>query len=115
MTNHVESDHVWSFRQVLQLTANNGKYVQKPLKQGVGLVPLPPPKKSEPYGIKPPEWGNYELSIPYRNDETLDKTVHDLLTEISQEAEMRNCLIQVDAWEEALNGGARDLAAVGEP
>lgn len=65
--------------------------------------------------MKPPEWANYELSIPYRNDETLDKTVHDLLTEISQEAEMRNCLIQVDAWEEALNGGARDLAAVGEP
>jgi hypothetical protein len=50
--------------------------------------------------MKPLESGNYVLSIPYRNDEALDKTVHDLLTEISQEAEMRNCFIEVDAWEE---------------
>ncbi len=54
----------------------------------------------EPYGMKLLESGNYALSIPYRNDEALDKTVHDLLTEISQEAEMRNCFIEADAWEE---------------
>ncbi|WP_251029677.1 recombinase family protein [Pseudomonas fluorescens] len=52
-----------------------------------------------PYGMKPLESGNYALSIPCRNDEALDKTVHDLLTEISQEAEMRNCFIEADAWE----------------
>ena len=61
---------------------------------------MPPQKKPEPYGMKPLESGNYALSIPYRNDEALDKTVHDLLTEISQEAEMRNCFIEADAWEE---------------
>lgn len=54
----------------------------------------------EPYGMKPLESGNYLLSIRYRNDEALDKTVHDLLTEISQEAEMRNCFIEADAWED---------------
>nr|WP_232471155.1 hypothetical protein [Pseudomonas aeruginosa] len=36
--------------------------------------------------------GHYELTIPYRSDDELDKSVHDLLTEISQEADMRNCL-----------------------
>ncbi|ESW38347.1 hypothetical protein O164_18830, partial [Pseudomonas taiwanensis SJ9] len=41
-----------------------------------------------------------ELAISYRSDDELDKTVHDLLTEISQEADMRNCFIEADAWEE---------------
>ena len=44
--------------------------------------------------------GHYELAISYRSDDELDKTVHDLLTEISQEADMRNCFIEADAWEE---------------
>jgi hypothetical protein len=42
--------------------------------------------------MKPQESGNYALSVPHRNDEALDKTVHDLLTEINQESEMRYCL-----------------------
>ncbi|WP_245578187.1 hypothetical protein [Marinobacterium litorale] len=46
-----------------------------------------------------PEAGHYELTIPYRSDTELDKTVYDLLTEISQEAYMRNCFIEADAWE----------------
>lgn len=54
----------------------------------------------EPYGMKRLETGHYELAIPYRSDDELDKTVHDLLTEISQEAEMRNCFIEANAWEE---------------
>jgi hypothetical protein len=54
----------------------------------------------EPYGMKRLETGHYELTIPYRSDDELDKTVHDLLTEISQEADMRNCFIEADAWEE---------------
>ncbi|RUI13570.1 transposase [Pseudomonas aeruginosa] len=52
------------------------------------------------YGVKRLEAGYYELSIPYRSDDELDKTVHDLLTEISQEADMRNCFAEMDAWEE---------------
>lgn len=52
------------------------------------------------YGVKRLETGHYELSIPYRSDDELDKTVHDLLTEISQEADMRNCFAEMDAWEE---------------
>ncbi|MCY1522897.1 hypothetical protein D9M68_577760 [compost metagenome] len=51
------------------------------------------------YGMKRLEAGHYELSIPYRSDNELDKTVHDLLTEISQEADMRNCFVEMDAWE----------------
>nr|CAB65714.1 resolvase [Xanthomonas campestris] len=54
----------------------------------------------EPYGMKRLETGHYELTIPHRSDDELDKTVHDLLTEISQEADMRNCFIEADAWEE---------------
>nr|WP_124305197.1 hypothetical protein [Pseudomonas chlororaphis] len=54
----------------------------------------------EPYGMKRLENGHYELAIPYRSDDELDKTVHDLLTEISQEADMRNCFVEMDAWEE---------------
>ncbi|PXX58929.1 hypothetical protein SAMN05660489_04787 [Pseudomonas sp. LAMO17WK12:I10] len=54
----------------------------------------------EPLGVKRLESGNYELTVPYQSDEELDKAVHDLLSEISQEAEMRNCFIGADAWEE---------------
>lgn len=53
----------------------------------------------EPYGMKRLETGHYELAIPYRSDDELDKSVHDLLTEISQEAEMRNCFIEANARE----------------
>ncbi|MCY1290409.1 hypothetical protein D9M69_406320 [compost metagenome] len=54
----------------------------------------------EPYGMKRLESGLYELAIPYQSDDGLDKTVHDLLTEVSQEADMRNCFVEMDAWEE---------------
>jgi DNA invertase Pin-like site-specific DNA recombinase len=54
----------------------------------------------EPLGVKRLESGNYELTVPYQSDDELDKTVHELLGEISQEAEMRNCYIEADAWEE---------------
>ncbi|MGP5760870.1 hypothetical protein [Pseudomonas aeruginosa] len=50
--------------------------------------------------MKQLESGNYELAIPYRSDDELDKAVHDLLTEISQEADMRSCFVEMDAWEE---------------
>lgn len=54
----------------------------------------------EPYGMKVLESDHYAVSIPYRNDDALDRAVHDLLTEISQEADMRHCFIEVDVWEE---------------
>ena len=54
----------------------------------------------EPYGMKRLDAGHYELTIPYRSDDELDKSVHDLLTEISQEADMRNCFVEMGAWEE---------------
>ncbi|WP_081997829.1 transposase [Pseudomonas sp. 11/12A] len=54
----------------------------------------------EPYCVKRLEAGHYELTIPYRSDDELDETGHDLLTEISQEADMRNCFIEADAREE---------------
>jgi hypothetical protein len=53
----------------------------------------------EPCGMKPLESGTYAPSIPYRNNGALDKAVYNLLTEISQEAEMRNCFIEADYLE----------------
>ncbi len=54
----------------------------------------------EPNGMKRLKSGNNELAIPYQNDEVLNKVLYDLLTEISQEADMRNCFIEADAWKE---------------
>ena len=75
---------------------NNSKFVRgrKRAKENIERYCL------EPYGMKRLESGHYELAISYRSDDELDKTVHDLLTGISQEADMRNCFIEADAWEE---------------
>ncbi|MFU0820420.1 hypothetical protein SAMN04490192_4051 [Pseudomonas lundensis] len=76
---------------------NNSKFVRgrKRAKENIERYCL------EPFGVKRLESGNYELTVPYQSDEELDKEMHDLLGEISQEAEMRNCFIEADAWEEA--------------
>jgi predicted transcriptional regulator len=75
---------------------NNSKFVRgrKRAKENIERYCL------EPFDVKRLESGNYELTVPYQSDEELDKAVYDLLTEISQEAEMRNCFIETDAWEE---------------
>ena len=51
----------------------------------------------EPFGVKRLESGNYELTVLYQSDDELDKAVYDLLTDISQEAEMHNCFFEADA------------------
>ncbi|MBJ2304209.1 MULTISPECIES: recombinase family protein [unclassified Pseudomonas] len=75
---------------------NNSKFVRgrKRAKENIERYCL------EPFGVKRLESGNYELSVPYQSEDELDKAVHDLLSEISQEAEMRNCFIEADAWED---------------
>lgn len=75
---------------------NNSKFVRgrKRAKENIERYCL------KPFGVKRLESGNYELTVPYQSDDELDKTVHELLGEISQEAEMRNCYIEADAWEE---------------
>lgn len=75
---------------------NNSKFVRgrKRAKENIERYCL------EPFGVKRLESGNYELTVPYQSDEELDKAVHDLLGEISQEADMRNCFIEADAWQE---------------
>ncbi len=45
---------------------------------------------------------DYELTIPYQPDEELEKTVHEILTEASRTADMRNCFIEADV--RALDG-----------
>ncbi len=74
---------------------NNSKFVRgrKRAKENIECYCL------EPLGVKRLGSGNYELTVPYQSDEELDKAVHDLLSEIIQETEMRNCSIEVDAWE----------------
>lgn len=52
------------------------------------------------YGMKRLEAEHYELRIPYRSDDEQDKTAHDMLTDISQEADMRNCFVEMNAREE---------------
>jgi hypothetical protein len=52
----------------------------------------------EHYGMEKPykDRGEYILSIPYENDEELDKIVYDILTEASSTADLRHCFIEAD-------------------
>jgi hypothetical protein len=61
----------------------------------------------EPYGVKRLESGNYELTVTYQSDDELDKALHDLMSEISQEAEMRNCLSRRMPGKKVLNNAGR--------
>ena len=38
----------------------------------------------------------YELTIPCENDEDLDDTIYDMLSEIDQMADRRNCFTEAD-------------------
>lgn len=81
---------------VLRLAVeNNSKFVdgRKRARENIERYCL------EPYGMKRLESGNYELATTYRGDEELVKVVHDLLAKTCQEADMRNCFIEADAWE----------------
>lgn len=56
-------------------------------------------KKTTPNGYE------YILTIPYENDEDLDKQVWDLFREMDSEADMDYCFIEVDATD--INTGKR--------
>ena len=43
--------------------------------------------------------GDYTLRIAYQSREELDERVNELLNDISSEADMRHCHIEVEAWE----------------
>lgn len=49
------------------------------------------------YGAKPQPGGEYELKMPYSSDDDLDKRMHELLGDISSEADDRNCFSESDA------------------
>lgn len=51
------------------------------------------------YGMKKLKDWEYELTFAYENDAGLDKQVSDLLQEIEQEADMRDCFIEADLRE----------------
>lgn len=51
------------------------------------------------YGMKKLANGDYELAIPYEDDADLDKTVYDLLSAISNEADNRHCFIEADVYQ----------------
>jgi len=42
------------------------------------------------------DWGEYELSIPYENDEDLDETIYDMLDEIDRRTRNRYCFAEYD-------------------
>lgn len=52
-----------------------------------------------------PKGGDYELTIPYQDDEELEKTVYDIITEAASMADSRNCFIEIDV--RALDGSER--------
>ena len=41
--------------------------------------------------------GQYQLKVPYRTDDDLDRTMEDLLQHIASEADLRNCFSESDA------------------
>ncbi len=45
-----------------------------------------------------PNSHEYILTIPYENDEDLDKQVWDLIQEMDSHADMDYCFIEIDAW-----------------
>lgn len=53
-----------------------------------------------PYGMTKLGTGLYKLNIPHRSNDELDKIVRSMLTEIRQEAEMRNCVAKIVVWED---------------
>jgi hypothetical protein len=40
----------------------------------------------------------YELTLSYYEDSDLDHTIYDMISEINELAEMRNCCIECDLW-----------------
>lgn len=51
------------------------------------------------YGMKKLKGWEYELTFAYEDDADLDRQVNDLLQEIEQEADLRNCFIETDLRE----------------
>ena len=49
------------------------------------------------YDAKRRSNGDYELKVPYDNDEDLDETVNELLSDIACDAEDRHCFSESDA------------------
>ena len=41
--------------------------------------------------------GEYELKVPYSSDDDLEKRMHELLSDISSEADDRHCFSESDA------------------
>ena len=49
------------------------------------------------YAVKLLPSGQYQLKVPYRTDEELDRTMEDLLQHIASEADLRNCFSESEA------------------
>lgn len=72
---------------------NNSKFVRgkKRVKENIERYLL------KEYAAKLRPSGEYELKVPYRTDEDLDKTMDELLGEIASEADLHNCFSESDA------------------
>jgi DNA invertase Pin-like site-specific DNA recombinase len=72
---------------------NNSKFVRgkKRVKDGLG------PFLRHHYTAKLLPSGQYELKVPHRSEEDLDRTIEDLLQQIAFEADLRNCFSESDA------------------
>jgi len=72
---------------------NNNKFVRgkKRAKENIERYCL------EEYNAKRMPSGEYELKVPYRSDEDLDKAMDELLGDIASEADDRNCFSESEA------------------
>ncbi len=71
---------------------NNSKFVRgkKRAREDIELI------LREYNAVRRPR-GDYELQVPYADDDDLDKTMHDMLSEIHSAAGLRNCHVESDA------------------
>lgn len=71
---------------------NNSKFVRgkKRAREDIDLI------LQEYHAVQQPR-GDYELQVPYTDDDNLDKAMHDLLSEIHEAADLRNCHVESDA------------------
>ena len=73
---------------------NNSQFVRgkKRVRENVEMFHL------EPYDAVRLPSGDYMLKVPYQTDEELDETIRDLLGDIEEEADMRHCFTEADAY-----------------
>lgn len=77
---------------------NKNKYVRgrKRAREKIEMVILSQYNMKKSFDRATSDDWEYELLIPYETDEDLDKTIYDMIDEMSRTANRRNCFIEYD-------------------